>query len=101
MTGEIPGLRPASPCALVIFGASGDLTKRLLIPAVYNLKLSVLLPENFAIAGVARTEQTDDAFRGGLQKALQQFSSEPVDASTWDRLAEYLEKQSSGKDRHD
>jgi glucose-6-phosphate 1-dehydrogenase len=87
MTDEIPGLRPASPCVLVIFGASGDLTKRLLIPAIYNLKISGLLPENFAIAGVARTEQTDDAFRGGLQKALQQFSSEPVDASAWDWLA--------------
>ena len=87
MTGEMLSLRPASPCVLVIFGASGDLTKRLLIPAIYHLKRSRLLPENFAIAGVARTEQTDGAFCDGLQKALKQFSNEPVDASAWDWLA--------------
>ena len=47
---------PAGPCVLVIFGASGDLTKRLLIPAIYHLKRSGLLPESFAIVGVARRE---------------------------------------------
>jgi glucose-6-phosphate 1-dehydrogenase len=87
MTGEMQSLRRASPCVLVIFGASGDLTKRLLIPAIYHLKRSGLLPENFAIAGVARTEQADDALRDGLQKALKQFSSEAVDAPAWDWLA--------------
>ena len=86
MTGEMQNPRPAGPCVLVIFGASGDLTKRLLIPSIYHLKRSGLLPENFAIAGVARTEQTVGALRDGLQKALKQFSSEPVDASAWDWL---------------
>ena len=86
MTGEMQNPRPAGPCVLVIFGASGDLTKRLLIPSIYHLKRSGLLPENFAIAGVARTEQTVGALRDGLQKALKQFSSEPVDAAAWDWL---------------
>jgi glucose-6-phosphate 1-dehydrogenase len=86
MTDETQIVSPAGPCVLVIFGASGDLTKRLLIPAVYHLKRSGLLPENFAIAGVARTDQTDDAFRDGLETALKQFSSEPVDASAWNWL---------------
>ena len=87
MTGEMQTLRAAGPCVLVIFGASGDLAKRLLIPAIYHLKRSELLPENFAIAGVARTEQTDDSFRDGLGKALKQFAGEAVDTSAWDWLA--------------
>ena len=87
MTGEMQNLRPPGPCILVIFGASGDLTKRLLIPALYHLKRSGLLPENFAIAGVARTEQTDGAFRDGLQKALKQFLNGPVDGASWDWLS--------------
>ena len=48
--------KPADPCAMVIFGASGDLTKRLLVPALYNLSRTKLLPEQFAVIGVARTE---------------------------------------------
>ena len=87
MTGEMQSLRPAGPCVLVIFGASGDLTKRLLIPSIYHLKRSELLPANFAIAGVARTQQTDGAFSENLQKALKQFSNESTDASAWDWLA--------------
>jgi glucose-6-phosphate 1-dehydrogenase len=45
--------RPADPCALVIFGATGDLTKRLVVPALYNLSRSKVLPEQFALIGVA------------------------------------------------
>ena len=47
--------KPADPCAMVIFGASGDLTKRLVIPALYNLSRTKVLPEKFALIGVART----------------------------------------------
>ena len=47
--------KPADPCAMVIFGATGDLTKRLLIPALYNLLRAKVLPEKFALIGVART----------------------------------------------
>ncbi len=53
--------RVADPCTLVIFGASGDLTHRLLLPALYNLGVSGLLPENFALIGVARSEQSSAA----------------------------------------
>jgi glucose-6-phosphate 1-dehydrogenase len=53
----------ASPCAMVIFGASGDLAKLKLIPAMYELAMEGLLPDNFALVGYARTEMTDDAFR--------------------------------------
>ena len=53
--------RAADPCALVIFGASGDLTKRKLFPALYSLAYRRLLPDKFAVLGVARTEETVDA----------------------------------------
>ena len=46
--------QPAPPCTLVIFGAAGDLTKRLLVPALYNLRRAGLLPEAFSVIGVAR-----------------------------------------------
>ncbi|MGH2977529.1 MAG: glucose-6-phosphate dehydrogenase, partial [Gaiellaceae bacterium] len=51
------------PCALVIFGASGDLTHKKLFPALYSLAFRRLLPERFEVVGVARTEGSDDAFR--------------------------------------
>ena len=54
---------PANPCILVIFGASGDLTKRLLMPAFYNLACDGLLPDQFAIVGIAATEMTTEGFR--------------------------------------
>src|SRR3990172_7911364 len=55
--------RPADPCAFVIFGASGDLTKRLLMPAIYNLACDSLLPHNFAIIGTAKTDLNHESFR--------------------------------------
>jgi glucose-6-phosphate 1-dehydrogenase len=58
---------------LVIFGASGDLTKRKLIPALYDLYLNKMLPERFAVLGVSRTNFSDDAFRDEMQTALKQF----------------------------
>jgi len=53
----------APPCAMVIFGASGDLTRRLLMPALYNLVRARRIPNNFAIIGVDRTEWAEDRFR--------------------------------------
>src|SRR5579872_340350 len=86
MTGE-QKLSPAGPCILVIFGASGDLTKRLLVPSLYHLKRAGLLPEAFAIAGIARTNETSEAFRDTLRESFQQIAAEPLDASAWDWLA--------------
>ena len=65
--------RTPDPCALVIFGASGDLTKRKLFPALYSLACRRLLPEKFGIVGVARTEESDDQFREAMKAAVQEF----------------------------
>jgi glucose-6-phosphate 1-dehydrogenase len=58
---------PPDPCAMVIFGATGDLTKRLVMPALYNLSLSKMLPEKFALIGVARAEETAESWRDSLR----------------------------------
>ena len=62
--------RQADPCVLVIFGASGDLTRRLLVPSLYNLAHDKLLTENFAVVGVARNESTHEEFRQAMHKAI-------------------------------
>jgi glucose-6-phosphate 1-dehydrogenase len=80
--------RTPDPCALVIFGASGDLTKRKLFPALYSLALRRLLPERFGIVGVARTEESDDDFREAMKHAVQEFGRDAFQQETWDRLAE-------------
>src|SRR3569833_3702474 len=67
------GDRPADPCTMVIFGAAGDLTMRLLLPSLYNLKAAGLLPEEFAIIGVARTDKNDETFRAELKESLGKF----------------------------
>jgi len=66
-------VRPGDPCAVVIFGAAGDLTKRLLVPSLYNLHASKLLPENFAVVGVTAAEFSDEDFREKLTKDIQEF----------------------------
>jgi glucose-6-phosphate 1-dehydrogenase len=79
--------RTPDPCALVIFGASGDLTKRKLFPAIYSLAVRNLLPEEVAIVGVARTPETDAQFRARMKAAVREFGRDPVDAKVWSRLA--------------
>jgi glucose-6-phosphate 1-dehydrogenase len=71
--------RPADPCCLVIFGASGDLTHRLLVPALYNLAAAGLLPQAFGLIGVARSPSSNEAFREDLAKSLPQFAGRPID----------------------
>jgi glucose-6-phosphate 1-dehydrogenase len=61
-----PKPRPADPCILVIFGAAGDLTRRLLVPALGNLRRAGLLPKEFAVIGIARRELDNEAFRREL-----------------------------------
>src|SRR5260370_9770297 len=84
------------PCAMVIFGASGDLTKRLLMPALYNLARARRLSENFAVIGVDRSEWAEDDFRAHLAEGGRRFfadtagagaATEPLDPATWDLLA--------------
>jgi glucose-6-phosphate 1-dehydrogenase len=76
-------------CALVIFGGAGDLTKRLLMPAIYNLKRAGLLPENFALVGVARTDMNTDTFREALGQGLDKFGVN-VDPAGRDWLVERM-----------
>jgi glucose-6-phosphate 1-dehydrogenase len=78
--------RPA-PCAVVIFGASGDLTQRKLMPALYSLAYRRLLPERFAIVGAARSQETDDEFRERMKDAVQRFARDPFRQDVWDELA--------------
>jgi glucose-6-phosphate 1-dehydrogenase len=77
---------PAPACAMVIFGASGDLTKRKLIPALCNLAIQKLLPHDFAVVGVARTEMSDEEFRQKIRDGLKEFATGPVG----DEILEWL-----------
>jgi glucose-6-phosphate 1-dehydrogenase len=78
------------PCALVIFGASGDLTQRKLFPAIYALAARRLLPERFAVVGVARTEETDAEFRARMKAAVREFGRDKLDERVWKRLADEM-----------
>ncbi len=77
---------PADPCCLVIFGASGDLARRLLMPALYNLEARGLLPEGFAIIGIARADKSEEAFRTELEGGLRHFAIGKVDDEIVRRL---------------
>lgn len=81
---------PAGPCAIVIFGAAGDLTKRLLLPALYNLKRSNLLPQEFAIVGVAHTPMSQDDFRSKLNRDIHEFATVAVDDHFWQQFEQRL-----------
>src|SRR4029453_2546219 len=78
---------PAPPCAMVIFGASGDLTKRKLIPALYNLRRNGLLSDDFVVLGVARQPLSDDEFRVRVDDDLV-ACDEPKDQACHDWLLE-------------
>jgi glucose-6-phosphate 1-dehydrogenase len=78
--------RAPEPVTVVIFGASGDLTQRKLVPALYNLHLERLLPSSFAVVGVARREMKDEEFREALRKGIEQHSRRPLDHDLWGEL---------------
>jgi len=80
----------ASPCVMVIFGASGDLTKRKLIPALCNLAQGKLLSSQFAIIGFSYDSLTTEAFRAQLSKDIKEFASERVDGKLWNWLLERI-----------
>jgi len=82
--------RPGNPCIIVIFGASGDLTKRKLLPALYNLNELQLLPENFAVVGCAVTPGDDDYFRDRATADIKEFATRPFDADVWQDFAKRL-----------
>lgn len=79
------------PCILVIFGATGDLTARKLIPALYNLAREGQLPAHFACVGFARRDKTNEMFRDEMREAVNKFSrSKPIDPLLWDQFKEQL-----------
>jgi len=82
--------RRPDPCLLVIFGASGDLTSKKLIPALYSLAYRGLLPERFGIVGAARSEESDDAFRERMKQAVSEHARDPFKQEVWDELAKGL-----------
>src|SRR6185437_3840256 len=90
--------KPADPCALVIFGAGGDLTKRLVVPALYNLARTRVLPEKFALIGVDHAEGTAESWRNHLYDTLRSFVGNPaaefdvdkIDNAAWNWLAEKM-----------
>ena len=79
-----PPPQPAGACVMVIFGGTGDLTKRKLVPALYNLATGGLLSEEFAVVGVGRTPLTDEAFREQLTQDMQRFATQKVERARWD-----------------
>jgi glucose-6-phosphate 1-dehydrogenase len=98
---ELPPRRqacPADPCAMVIFGAGGDLTKRLVVPALYNLSRTKVLPEKFALIGVDLAVGTAESWRDHLYDMLKSFISnaaaefdvDHIDRAAWRRLAEKM-----------
>ena len=87
-------LKPADPCAMVLIGATGDLAKRLVIPALYNLERNNVLPRGFALIGVARGKDDEDEWRDAMLQDLESlvesktgtFSADHIDAEAWERL---------------
>ena len=92
------GRRPHA-CVLTIFGASGDLTKRKLIPALYNLALEERLPERFAVVGYARSEMSHEEFRQKMREAVSEFSRTGLkDEAVWQQFATTLYYVQGGYD---
>ena len=87
------------PCVVVIFGASGDLTHRKLVPALYNLAVDGLLPANFFLVGFARRDYSDEVFRDGLKEGVSSFSRrKPLDENVWNEFAAHTHYVSSNFD---
>jgi glucose-6-phosphate 1-dehydrogenase len=76
------------PCSFVIFGATGDLAHRLVLPALYNLAATDLLPDKFCVVGITRKGMSNDALRDSLMQGLREFATRPVDDAIAKRLLE-------------
>ena len=83
-------LRPANPQAIVIFGASGDLAKKKILPGLYNLASQGLLPERYTVIGYALADWDDDAFRAYAREAIEGFSRTPLEEEVWKPFADSL-----------
>lgn len=88
---EITASKSPDPCVLVIFGATGDLTARKLVPALYNLSRDGLLPSHFVCTGFARRPKSHDQFRQEMFEAVSKHSrSKPIEKGIWDSFSEQL-----------
>ena len=87
---DVARRRHAAPQAIVIFGASGDLTRRKLLPAFFHLYLEGMLPEEFAIVGYARTVFTDDEFRQHARDSVMEFGRREPVGEVWMDFAKHL-----------
>jgi glucose-6-phosphate 1-dehydrogenase len=88
--GNQVALKPADPQAIVIFGASGDLTRRKLLPAFWHLFVEGLLPQGIAIVGLARIEMNDDQWKEYAHQQVKQFAREEPAGEQWDEFAKRL-----------
>ncbi|TDT61160.1 glucose-6-phosphate 1-dehydrogenase [Fonticella tunisiensis] len=77
-------------CVMVIFGGTGDLTHRKLIPALYNLKYEGILPDNFAVISVGRREKTTETYRNEIYESVKSFSRFKMDDEKWKELSERI-----------
>src|SRR5579885_892569 len=83
--------RRVPPCAIVIFGASGDLTKRKLLPSLYRLFYERRIPPSFAVIGSSRTPMSDDQFREKMRNSVSHFLEDaPFDGDVWSSFAQCL-----------
>jgi glucose-6-phosphate 1-dehydrogenase len=80
--------REPDPCSFVIFGATGDLTHRLVIPSLYNLEASGLLPDKFCVVGVASKATANDGLRDSLMQGLRRYATRPVNDAIAQRFLE-------------
>ena len=79
--------KQGDPCIMVIFGAAGDLTARLLIPALYNLARANLLSKEFAVLGVARAQMSDEDFRKRLYDDVKEYCGDCIQDSLWESFS--------------
>ncbi|HEY0393737.1 MAG TPA: glucose-6-phosphate dehydrogenase [Candidatus Elarobacter sp.] len=86
----LPVDRITDPCNIVFFGASGDLVKRMLMPAMWNLRLEGILPTNYGIVGFSRSPYTDDEFREEMRQGVEQFSRNPPKEPLWSDFAKHI-----------
>jgi glucose-6-phosphate 1-dehydrogenase len=90
MTENQPAQKKPDACSFIIFGVTGDLTHRLVIPALYNLAATDLLPDQFCVVGIARNAMSTGELRDSLMKGLRQYATRPVDDAIASRLLECL-----------
>ena len=83
-------LPPVEPCTLVIFGGSGDLARRRLIPALYNLLLDGLMPSNYIVLGLGRTAMSDEEFRAAVRDGVVKHSRQALIEDTWTAFSRHV-----------